>query len=213
MLLLGGDLFDDNKPSRDTINKTLILLRKYCCGDRKIDISVENDVKDVIYGPFNHVNYEDLNYNIDLPVFVIHGNHDDPSKDSLNETISPIEILSTSNLVNYIGRQSAVDHVDIKPVCISKGNTRIAIYGLGYIRDERINDMFRNDRVKWYRPSENLDDWFNIFLIHQNRETGRGAQKCISTSSLPSFLDLVIWGHEHETKIDLEEDIENVLYK
>jgi double-strand break repair protein MRE11 len=28
---------------------------------------------------FNHVNYEDLDINVAIPVFSIHGNHDDPS--------------------------------------------------------------------------------------------------------------------------------------
>jgi double-strand break repair protein MRE11 len=28
---------------------------------------------------FNHVNYEDPNINVAIPVFSIHGNHDDPS--------------------------------------------------------------------------------------------------------------------------------------
>ena len=28
---------------------------------------------------FNHVNYEDPDINIAIPVFSIHGNHDDPS--------------------------------------------------------------------------------------------------------------------------------------
>lgn len=28
---------------------------------------------------FNHVNYDDLDINVAIPVFSIHGNHDDPS--------------------------------------------------------------------------------------------------------------------------------------
>lgn len=28
---------------------------------------------------FNHVNYEDPDINVAIPVFSIHGNHDDPS--------------------------------------------------------------------------------------------------------------------------------------
>lgn len=28
---------------------------------------------------FNHVNYQDPNINVAIPVFSIHGNHDDPS--------------------------------------------------------------------------------------------------------------------------------------
>ena len=30
---------------------------------------------------WGRVNYEDPNYNIDLPVFSIHGNHDDPTRE------------------------------------------------------------------------------------------------------------------------------------
>lgn len=168
-MLLGGDFFDENKPSRDTINKAMILFRKYCCGDRPIQISVTNDTEGVIHGPFPHVNFEDPNYNIDLPVFLIHGNHDDPSKDALNDTISAVELLATSNLINYFGRQDAVDHIEIKPICIEKGQNKIALYGLGYIRDERINDMFKQKKVTFFRPSESIDKWFNIFVIHQNR--------------------------------------------
>lgn len=42
MLLLGGDLFHDNKPSRTTINRTIELMNKYCLGDRPVQIQVLN---------------------------------------------------------------------------------------------------------------------------------------------------------------------------
>lgn len=42
MLLLGGDLFHDNKPSRTTITRTVELLNKYCLGDRPVQIRVLN---------------------------------------------------------------------------------------------------------------------------------------------------------------------------
>jgi double-strand break repair protein MRE11 len=32
-LLLGGDLFHENKPSRNTLHKTMVLIRKYCFGE------------------------------------------------------------------------------------------------------------------------------------------------------------------------------------
>ena len=59
------------------------------------------------------VNYEDENLNIALPVFVIHGNHDDPTHEvsffnifSLSQgpeskAHSALNILSSSRLVNY----------------------------------------------------------------------------------------------------------------
>ena len=33
----------------------------------------------ILVRAFNHVNYEDPDINIAIPVFSIHGNHDDPS--------------------------------------------------------------------------------------------------------------------------------------
>ncbi len=42
-LLLGGDLFHDNKPSRATLVKTMQLFTKYCLGDRLIPFRVLSD--------------------------------------------------------------------------------------------------------------------------------------------------------------------------
>lgn len=33
----------------------------------------------LIFSRFGHVNYEDPHFNVGLPVFSIHGNHDDPA--------------------------------------------------------------------------------------------------------------------------------------
>ena len=43
MILLGGDLFHDNKPSRTTLYKTMELLRRYCMGDRPIQFRLLSD--------------------------------------------------------------------------------------------------------------------------------------------------------------------------
>merc|ERR1711991_770969 len=40
MVLLGGDLFHENKPSRMSVFKAISLLRKYCLGDKQIEIKV-----------------------------------------------------------------------------------------------------------------------------------------------------------------------------
>ena len=47
--------------------------------------------------------------------------------------------------------------------------------------------------------AEQGSDWFNIFVLHQNRvEHGYGSKNAIKPEYLARFLDLVIWGHEHE---------------
>ena len=42
-VLLGGDLFHDNKPSRRTLYRTMEIMRKYCFGDSPIHIQIVSD--------------------------------------------------------------------------------------------------------------------------------------------------------------------------
>lgn len=42
-ILLGGDLFHDNKPSRRCIHNCITLMRKYCMGDSPIHFNILSD--------------------------------------------------------------------------------------------------------------------------------------------------------------------------
>ena len=43
MILFGGDLFHENKPSRRAVHKTISLLRKYCLGDKECHLEFLSD--------------------------------------------------------------------------------------------------------------------------------------------------------------------------
>ncbi len=43
MLLLGGDLFHANKPSRHCMHRTIAMFRKYCLRDKGINFDVVSD--------------------------------------------------------------------------------------------------------------------------------------------------------------------------
>ena len=43
LILLGGDLFHENKPSRSTLVKTIEILRRYCLNDQPIKFQVVSD--------------------------------------------------------------------------------------------------------------------------------------------------------------------------
>ena len=62
-----------------------------------------------------------------------------------------------------------MDDITINPVLIQKGTTKLALFGLGAVRDERLHRTFVNKKVKMLRPKEDPDSWFNCFVIHQNR--------------------------------------------
>ena len=196
-ILLGGDLFHENKPSRKTLHRCLELLRKYCLGDKPIAIEILSDQARNFSTPFSRVNYQDPNYNVALPVFTIHGNHDDPAGDG---ALTALDLLSVSNLVNYFGKQNNIDDISLYPILLRKGQTRVALYGLGNIRDERLYRTFQQKNVRWVKPTADPEHWFNLFVFHQNR-AAHSPKNYIQEVMLDRCLDLVIWGHEHECLI------------
>ena len=79
-ILLAGDLFHENRPSRDSLYRTMALLRQYTLSDKPIEVELLSDPNDGKAPDFAFpaINYEDPNLNVGIPVFSIHGNHDDP---------------------------------------------------------------------------------------------------------------------------------------
>jgi len=231
MVLLGGDLFHHNRPSRRTLYKTMEIFKRYCMGPGAIQVQIISGSADAGGGGGKNnsplvrgfANYEDENYSVDLPVFSIHGNHDDPSRDGGNsELYAALDLLDVSNLVNYFGKQEDTKDIRVDPILLRKGKTHVALYGLGSMRDERLNRMWRGEHLTFSRPAEdhngnnNNNDgeedngapqWFNIFTLHQNRDRGRGTKNCIKEDMIPDWMDFICWGHEHECDIEVTESV------
>nr|WPK49577.1 MRE11 [Macrobiotus sp. 5 JF-2023a]WPK49579.1 MRE11 [Macrobiotus sp. 2 JF-2023a] len=104
-VLLGGDLFHENKPSRFTAQNCAALLRHYCMGDGEVSFTLISDPKvnfaHIEDKQFRRLNTSDPDLNISLPVFSIHGNHDDPSG---QKYLSELDLLHTYGLINYFGK-------------------------------------------------------------------------------------------------------------
>ena len=167
MILLGGDLFHENKPSRSTLYRTMNLLREYTLGDDPIALELLSDpyAESRSGTSFPFVNYEDANLNVSMPVFSIHGNHDDPQGLGQDGSLSALDILSAAGLLNYFGRVSLPSRdasrkrpasmssssgsgmMALRPVLLRKGTTRLALYGMGNIKDERIAHELRERHV------------------------------------------------------------------
>ncbi|KAL4647108.1 double-strand break repair protein MRE11A isoform X1, partial [Arapaima gigas] len=208
-ILLGGDLFHDNKPSRRSLHNCIALLRKYCMGDKPIIFEILSDqAVNFSNSKFPWVNYQDENLNISIPVFSVHGNHDDPTG---ADGLCALDLLSCAGLVNHFGCSRSVEKLEVSPVLLQKGSTKIAMYGIGYIPDERLYRMFVNKQVTMLRPREDENSWFNLLVIHQNRSK-HGATNYIPEQFLDEFLDLVVWGHEHECRIAPERNEQQLFY-
>ncbi|KAF0399019.1 DNA repair exonuclease [Gigaspora margarita] len=201
MILLGGDLFHENRPSRKVLYETMKILRTYCMGDKQCQLEIINDDAENKDNDDNFikVNFQDPNYKIAMPVFSIHGNHDDPSGDG---NLCALDVLAVSGLVNYFGKTSAVDNIVVKPILLRKGRTVLALYGLGNVRDQRLHRMFTENAVKIYQPPTQIsNESFNLMVLHQNR-VAHSVKNYIPEHYLPDFMNIIIWGHEHDCKIE-----------
>jgi double-strand break repair protein MRE11 len=181
MVFLGGDLFHDNKPSRKAMYQVMRSIRLNCLGEKPCELQILGDQSVIFddkstsspygYGvnvcrTISHVNYEDPDINVAIPVFSIHGNHDDPTG---GDYLCALDILQVSGLINYIGRIPANDDITVNPLLLQKGTTLLALYGLSNVRDERLFNTFREGKVRFRRPAERMEDWFNLLAVHQNQ--------------------------------------------
>ncbi|KAK9481114.1 Mre11 DNA-binding presumed domain-containing protein, partial [Lipomyces japonicus] len=205
MVLLGGDLFHENKPSRKSMYQVVKTLRNTCYGEKPCELQILSDVQTFMNDDFCHVNYEDPDINVAIPVFSISGNHDDASGEG---NLAPLDVLAASGLVNHFGKVPENDNITLAPILFQKGFTRLALYGMSNVRDERLFRTFRDQHVKFLRPSENenangADEWFNMMAVHQNHHS-HTETSYLPENFLPKFLNMVLWGHEHECLIDPE---------
>ncbi|GMT19219.1 hypothetical protein PFISCL1PPCAC_10516, partial [Pristionchus fissidentatus] len=203
-ILLGGDLFHENNPSRDIMCKTVRLLRKYCLNDNPVYIEFKSDPSvNFNHSTFTRVNYDDCNLNVGLPIFTIHGNHDDMAGMGL----TALDELHESGLVNLFGKFEQVEEMTVSPILLTKGTTRLALYGVGSQRDDRLNRAFEKKKINFLRFGAEAEEWFNLLVLHQNRpprSTSRSTGNYLPVKYIPSFFDVVLWGHEHECKITPE---------
>lgn len=212
--LHGGDLFHDNKPSRGCLYRTMDALRRHCLGPGAVSVEIMNNLDDRAHFSRGQINFEDVNVNVEMPFFMIHGNHDDPGGDS---NLSAANLLEAASLVNYFGRAENLEDIVVKPILLKKGRTQLAIYGLGNIRDERLHRAFLAKNVNFHRPPETgQGEWYHVAIIHQNRHKGnRGgvpSKSCIHEDMLPRWLNLVIWGHEHDCEVMPQESLAGEFY-
>lgn len=194
MILQGGDLFHVNKPSKKSLYHVMKSLRLNCMGDRPCELELLSDPKNLLDGGFNTVNYEDPNLNVSVPVFAISGNHDDATGEGF---LLPLDLLSVSGLINYFGKIPNNEEISVTPLLFQKGTTKLALYGMCNVKDERLHRMFKNGQVKFLRPDVQTDQWFNLLAVHQNHFQ-HSLISFLPESYLPNFLNFVLWGHEHE---------------
>jgi double-strand break repair protein MRE11 len=85
------------------------------------------------------------------------------------QVLAALDIVSVAGLVNYFGRVDVAATITLSPLCITKGDTKLALYGVGHIRDDRFQRLLLSNSIRFQRPALDPASWFSTFLIHQNR--------------------------------------------
>lgn len=196
MVVQGGDMFHVTRPSKKSLYHVIQTLRLNCLGDRPCELELLSDASLALRNG-ESLNYEDPNLNVAVPVFAISGNHDDATGAGL---LSPLDVVSATGLVNYFGQIPQQDKIRLSPLLFQKGTTRLALYGLNNMRDERLQRIMRNGDVTFQKPKES-ESFFNLMCIHQNHAR-HSITSYVPEDFLPLFLDFILWGHEHECIVD-----------
>lgn len=197
-ILLGGDLFHMNKPSASIEHKCIKIIKQH------MNASVDRCTSfELVAGKFshfhklNHANFEDPTLKVPYPILTIHGNHDDPTGPSAQ---SIVEKLATCGLLNYFGAVNTSSDNDvsftIEPIVLRKGNIKLALYGIGFVPDQKLKVALENKDIVFAKPP---NDTFNILVVHQNR-VPYNKNKVIPDDIFPKFFHLLVRGHEHDLK-------------
>lgn len=80
-----------------------------------------------------------------------------------------MDVLAATGLINHFGQVAESDNITVSPILLRKGSTKLALYGLANVRDERLFRTFREGQVKFLRPEGAQEEWFNLMAVHQNQ--------------------------------------------
>jgi double-strand break repair protein MRE11 len=52
--------------------------------------------------------------------------------------------VGINNYLNYFGKVKNIEMIEVTPILLTKGTTKVALYGIGHMKDERLNIAFEN---------------------------------------------------------------------
>lgn len=199
-IIHAGDLFHSKNPSIKTAIKTNEIIYNHRFPIPNQDLS-EN--------PISFTEFQGEQIKSRTPFFIIQGNHD-----KIDKVDSAINLVSASGLIYYFKDNIADDSITLNPVMIERGNIEVALYGMGHMENfrqllkntisgEGKKIVFENIPDAQNNESDN-NQRFNILLLHQDSLDRADFRENIPEMvyQICSWMNLVVWGHEHENCIE-----------
>lgn len=147
-------------------------------------------------------NWTKSSNSINLPIFLIHGNHDSPKLDENH--FKNTKMIGDSRLVNLFHDSFNITTSDgnptsqkiIFPVIVKKENVRLLIYGVNH--DKKFKELSQDGHLILAEiPNEKYIRTFRIALIHQG-----DSPSCIANMFYKYKIDFIFIGHKHAVRID-----------
>ena len=113
---------------------------------------------------------------------------------------------SVANWVTTLGRRTPRPD---RALARAEGRDEARAVRAGHVRDERLSRCFERKSVTVCRPADDEEEWFSVLALHQNRHqrgAGQVVKGYVHEAALPSCMDLVVWGHEHECQLAPDAD-------
>ena len=81
--------------------KTMYIMRRYCMVMEALKFRIVSAQSSNLHSTSTNgtVNYKDTWYLVNLPIFSIHGNHDNPKRDGGTDMLAALDLLAMSNLI------------------------------------------------------------------------------------------------------------------
>ncbi|ASI14288.1 DNA repair exonuclease [Candidatus Mancarchaeum acidiphilum] len=164
VIIMPGDIFDFRFPKPNIIAQAIKILRPLM--EREWPAKIDS------FSGANPI------YTT-LPILAIPGTHERTAVGKEN----PLNLLSLAGIVADISEGTAV---------ISKGDEKVAVYGLGGISDDKVKERLKELDPK---PTKGM---FNIFVMHQSvYDFMPFSTDFLKLDDLPEGFDLYIDGHIH----------------
>lgn len=115
--------------------------------------------------------------------------------------------------MNYVGKITNFEAIEVKPVVFEVGKTKVAIYFLGHIKEVKLSSLLAQKKIT-FKQTE--DHYYKILCISQKREKEvvslyKDDHKPsfpkleVHRSDFPDMFNLILWGGMAEPGEGLEE--------
>jgi double-strand break repair protein MRE11 len=75
-----------------------------------------------------------------------------------------MDLLSQNYYLNYFGKIKNIDKITVKPVLFKKSDIKLAVYGIGYMKNERLSKALTEKTVNFEKVPDK--GWFKVLMLH-----------------------------------------------